>query len=152
MDKYQTIITKSAQETQEFGKALAHDVIKRGSTIPRILCLYGNLGFGKTTFVQGFAQGLGITTRLLSPTFIIVRRYELDKQHHCLYHLDLYRMNKSKDMETLGFKEIVADTNNIVVIEWADRLGSCMPKRRLDMKFIAGSGEQERIIKTSLYE
>jgi tRNA threonylcarbamoyladenosine biosynthesis protein TsaE len=150
MDKYKTIITESAEETKEFGEALAHDVGKRGASVPHIICLYGDLGLGKTTFVQGFAKGLGIPTRLLSPTFIIVRRYQLEEQQRFLYHLDLYRIKEAKDMATLGLEEIFTDTNNIVVIEWADRLGALLPKARLDMRFSSGSGEQERRIETSI--
>ncbi|MFH0749335.1 MAG: tRNA (adenosine(37)-N6)-threonylcarbamoyltransferase complex ATPase subunit type 1 TsaE [Candidatus Gottesmanbacteria bacterium] len=147
MDKHKTIITESARETQNLGQALAHDVVKRGvSTIPHIICLYGDLGMGKTTFVQGFAKGFGITTRLLSPTFIIVRRYKLKKQNRFLYHIDLYRMLEAKDMATLGLSEIFADTDNIVVIEWADRLGDLLPKERLDIRFSGGKTEKERRI------
>ena len=71
MDINHEIITDSAQATAKVGEALAHGLAGR------IICLYGDLGSGKTTFTQGFAKGLGIATRLLSPTFIIVRRYDI---------------------------------------------------------------------------
>ena len=150
MDKYQTIITKSPKETQEFGKTLAADLTKRGSRIPHIICLYGDLGMGKTTFVQGFAKALGITTRLLSPTFIIVRRYQLSHIDRWLYHLDLYRMHDVNDMTQLGLSEIFADTNNIVVIEWADRLGDHLPVDRLDIHFSGGTTAEERRIELNI--
>lgn len=101
---------------------------------------------GKTTFVKGFAKALGITSRLLSPTFIIVRRHQLLGVARYLYHLDLYRMHELKDMKELGLSEIFADPESIVVIEWADRLGAYLPESRLDIRFSPGSSPSERRI------
>lgn len=97
------------------------------------MCLYGELGSGKTTFVQGFAKGLGIKARLLSPTFIIVRRYIVPKEFF-FYHIDLYRINQPREIEELGLSEIFSDPNAYVVIEWAQKLAS-LPKNRLDIHF-----------------
>ena len=145
MDLNRTIITKSAKETQELGKTVAHSV-KRGEA-PRIVCLYGNLGSGKTTFVQGFAQGMGLTdTRLLSPTFIIVRRYDLLGGAKFFYHIDLYRMEHERELRALGLLEIVADANSYVAVEWAERLGNLLPARRLDIRFRALANEQHEIV------
>lgn len=133
MDISDEIITQSAEETREFGQKLATH-LKRGECA-RIICLYGELGSGKTTFVQGLAQGLGITNRLLSPTFIIVRRYQLQDQGKFFYHLDLYRLSQIKELEGLGLTEIFSDKNSYVVIEWAERLGELLPANRLDIHF-----------------
>ena len=100
------------------------------------MCLYGQLGSGKTTFCQGFAKGLGIGGRLLSPTFIIVRRYELPNNQNFLYHIDLYRVN-GKDLSNLGLEEIFADSSALVLVEWAEKLGALMQKRRIDVHFSA---------------
>lgn len=100
---------------------------------PMVICLYGELGSGKTTFVQGFAQALGITSRLLSPTFIIVRRYQIPKKQETLYHLDLYRTDSVKEIEGIGLTEILSDSRAYVLIEWADKLGSHIPKNRLEV-------------------
>jgi len=140
MDKHKTIITKSPQETQKVGEELAHDR-------PKIICLYGELGSGKTTFVQGFARGLGLTTRLLSPTFIIVRRYELPKENF-FYHIDLYRMSSMEDLEQLGLSEIFSDPHARVVVEWAERLGKLLPKDRMDIHFTSLSNERHKIVIT----
>lgn len=126
MADYNKIITADAQETAEVGQKLAHQLKTR------IVCLYGNLGSGKTTFAQGFAKGLGITTRLLSPTFIIVRRYDIPSSEKLLYHIDLYRIS---DFDGLGLTEIFSDPNAIVVIEWAEKLGTLLPKERVDIHF-----------------
>ena len=139
MDDDRTLYTKSAKETQSIGKDLAQsavDQINRGlGSLPLIYCLSGDLGSGKTTFVQGFARGLGINTRLLSPTFIIVRRYEIPEIAYWLYHLDLYRIEHEKELETLGIREILQNPHNIVAIEWAEKLVSLLPKHRMDIEF-----------------
>lgn len=112
---------------------------------PKIVCLYGELGSGKTTFVQGFARGLGITTRLLSPTFIIVRRYKLPEENF-FYHIDLYRTSSTADLEQLGLSEIFLDPAAYVVIEWAEKLGELLPKDRRDIYFTTLDDERHTII------
>src|SRR3989344_7157727 len=145
MDNNRTLCTKSAKETQNVSKDLAQsliDQVDRGVTsLPLIYCLSGDLGSGKTTFAQGFARGLGITTRLLSPTFIIVRRYEIPHTAYWFYHLDLYRIEHEKELETLGIREILQNPSAIVAIEWTEKLGSLMPEHRIDIEFsILSSG------------
>jgi tRNA threonylcarbamoyladenosine biosynthesis protein TsaE len=100
-----------------------------------VVCLYGDLGSGKTTFVQGFARGLGILRRLPSPTFIIVRRYEIPNTSGFLYHLDLYRIHTEKELEDLGFSEMIEEANSYMIIEWAEKLGGLLPQSRTDVKF-----------------
>lgn len=122
------INTQSLRETQEFARDFAKN-LKGGD----ILCLYGNLGSGKTSFVQGLAKGLGITKRIISPTFIIARRYEMGDLN--FYHIDLYRTETVQDLYSIGIDEILEDDNNIVAIEWAEKLFDLMPKKRIDLKF-----------------
>jgi len=129
MDFSHKIITKSAQETAGVGEEIGNNLKS-----PRVLCFYGELGTGKTTFVQGFAKGLGITSRLLSPTFIIVRRYNIPDSAGFLYHLDLYRVEE-KDLAELGVSDMLSDPDSIVVIEWAEKLGNWLPKDRVDITF-----------------
>jgi tRNA threonylcarbamoyladenosine biosynthesis protein TsaE len=108
---------------------------------PFVFCLYGNLGAGKTTFTQGFAGGLGIQSRLLSPTFIIVRRYPVPKTPGFLYHIDLYRLQSPGEIGDLGISEILQDRESYVVIEWAERLGNAAPSKRTDISFsLTGEG------------
>lgn len=136
MDLNQKIITKNAGETADFGKSLARELFSdRGERLPRIICLYGDLGSGKTTFAQGFAKGLGISSRLLSPTFIIVRRHDLAGKACYLYHLDLYRLKDHKELEALGIDEILKDPNSYMAIEWAEKLKELLPKKRVDIHF-----------------
>ncbi len=133
MDFHNTIITKSAEETARAGDELARHLVSREA--PHILCLYGPLGSGKTTFTQGVARGLGLTTRLLSPTFIIVRRYQIPKKEIFLYHIDLYRLQKTSEMEGIGLPEIFTDLASYTVVEWAERLGELIPQKRIDIRF-----------------
>lgn len=99
-----------------------------------VLCLYGDLGSGKTTFVQGIAQAIGIRRRIISPTFIIVRTYKINKLN--FYHIDLYRTKNIDDLKGLGIDEILLSDKNIVAIEWADKLGKLLPKKRIDINFL----------------
>ena len=122
------INTQNLRETQEFARDFAKN-LKAGD----VLCLYGNLGSGKTSFVQGLAKGLGITRRIISPTFIIARRYEISDLN--LYHIDLYRTQTLQDLQSIGINEILEDDNNIVAIEWAEKLLDLIPKKRIDLKF-----------------
>lgn len=118
-------ITKSADETEKIGEALGISYITKGDIqMPRIILCSGDLGSGKTTFARGIARGLGIDTRLLSPTYIIVRRYSIPKisVNSFLYHLDLYRTNGSLDIEGIGIDEMFNDPYSITLIEWSDRL------------------------------
>jgi len=124
------IITKSAEETQKVGRFLAEEIIKNKPDKNKavIIALEGDLGGGKTTFVQGFAKGLGIKQRITSPTFVIMKKYNF------LYHIDCYRI-KDKDLLELDFKEIISQTKNIVVIEWAERVKKILPQNTLWLKF-----------------
>ena len=136
------IITKSDTETQELAKKMAQEIlegldVKSGSRSRRhreknkgalVIGLEGYLGSGKTTFIQGVAQGLGIKDKITSPTFVIMKKYGF------FYHIDCYRI-ESKDLLELGFKEIIGQPDNIVMIEWAERVKDVLPKNTIWMKF-----------------
>lgn len=148
----ETRVTKNASETQKLGEEIASKLLFSFAR-PRLACviaLYGDLGSGKTTFVQGFAKGLGIQKRIISPTFIIVRTYSLsmNNEHttNNLYHIDLYRCETEKDLEGIGIKEILENPENIIVIEWPEKLGSLLPKKRTDIKFDYEGEDTRRII------
>lgn len=137
-------ITENFKETQKLGKDLAKR-IKNGG----ILAFYGNLGSGKTTFIQGLAKGLGIKRRIISPTFIIVRSYKLQKDN--FYHVDLYRTHNLYDLSTLGIDEIVKNNRNVIAIEWAEKMDTFIPQKRIDIIF-ENLGENKRQIKILKHE
>jgi tRNA threonylcarbamoyladenosine biosynthesis protein TsaE len=123
--------TNSAEETQKVGYKLAQK-LKAGE----LICLYGELGSGKTTFIQGIAQGLKIKKTVPSPTFIIVRRYLVKGQgFKNLYHIDLYRIENPKEIGELGLTEIINNSENVVCIEWAEKCQKILPKKRIDICF-----------------
>ena len=121
---------------EEFAKTL------RGGSV---VALYGDLGAGKTTFAQGIAAGLGIKKRIISPTFIIVRKYRISGKRN-FYHIDLYRIETEKDIEGLGLEEILNSKDSIVVVEWAEKLASKLPKNRIDIYFETIDDEERQII------
>jgi tRNA threonylcarbamoyladenosine biosynthesis protein TsaE len=89
--------------------------------------------------LQGFAKGLGIKKRVLSPTFLIMKKYQLPNcpiaQLSNFYHFDCYRIRKPKEILDLGFKKIISGARNIVAIEWADRIQKIMPENTIWIKF-----------------
>lgn len=119
-------ITKNAEETKSLGREMA------AKLKAKVLALTGDLGSGKTTFVQGFAEGLGIKHGIISPTFILLRKYENN-----FYHLDLYRLetNVEQEVKNLGVEEIWKDPENIVVIEWAEKIKDTIPSDAKWIKF-----------------
>lgn len=115
--------TNTTAETQQLAEQLAQGFQQHGG----IITLSGDLGAGKTTFVQGFAKGLGITQRITSPTFIVMRQYPIPNTQRILYHLDLYRLEENSNFEQLGLTEIFNDPNSIILIEWPEKLSQNLP-------------------------
>lgn len=145
------IITKTAKETQKIAKILAKEIIKmptmgKGALV---LTLTGELGAGKTTFTQGFVAGLGIKEEVSSPTFLIMKKIELHKhllkvksaklkvqsKFKSLYHLDCYRLKNEKDLIDLDIKEIIEDRENIILIEWPEKIKKILPKNLIKISF-----------------
>lgn len=135
--------TNSKEETQKIAQKLAKKY-RNGA----ILALIGPLGSGKTTFTQGFAKGLGISDKLISPTFVLMRQYQIPDTNSKLIHIDLYRLEEINQIEQLGLQEIFTNPNNIILIEWADRLGKSLPAKSISIEFkILGDQKREIYIK-----
>ena len=133
--------TKNNSETKKFGFEFAGK-LKGGD----VLLLYGDLGAGKTTFVQGLAKGLGIKDRILSPTFVLQRIHDVSKGNiKQLNHIDLYRIEEATGIENLGLAEMFDDKSCITVIEWADRLKDFSPKKGYRIKFAYKGGDNREI-------
>ncbi len=126
-------MTKSKQETEQLGQLFAQAVLSLepppgGSVIFR---LEGDLGGGKTTFVQGLARGLGVAGPVLSPTFVLLKRYPIrSRYYNNFYHFDCYRLEKvpPKRIKCLGWFEVFKRPRSIMALEWGDRLGQRQPK------------------------
>lgn len=136
------IITQSAKETQKLGEKIGRD-LKKESTGPQIIALYGELGGGKTTFIQGLARGLGIKNRVLSPTFVFMRQYQFDGG--VFSHVDLYRIESINQAKGLGLEEIFNDSRAVMAIEWAERIKEILPKKRMEIYFEYVDKDSRRI-------
>jgi len=146
-----SITSASSLQTKSIAKVLAKTLMeskqKKGATV---VALAGELGSGKTTFTQGFAKGLGIKERILSPTFILLKEFKVRHPFfRTFYHIDCYRLdNPAKALLHLGLKKIIADPHAIVVVEWADRIKKILPKNVLWVSFSYAKEEKtERAIR-----
>lgn len=94
-----------------------------------VVGLYGDLGAGKTTFTQAVARSMGIGEMVVSPTFVIEKIYELSGQKFShLIHIDVYRLESSTELVSLGWDKITSDSKNLILIEWPDRVSDVMPE------------------------
>ena len=142
------ITTRSAKETQKVARLFAQELLK--SDFDRknalVIALEGDLGGGKTTFAQGFAKGLGIHEKILSPTFVIMRCHPIRKSHFRIFvHMDAYRIEKPKELQMLGWRDILKDKSAIIFVELADRIRKALPKEYIRVRF-EFVNENERLI------
>jgi len=142
-----TKITNSCFETSLFGEEVAKEVLKnKNNKKAQILAFEGDLGAGKTTFIQGFAKGLGIDEKILSPTFIIFKKFKInDPSFNLFYHIDCYRLRNSKDLLELGFEEFSSNPKNIIALEWSEIVDDVLPKDKILINLETES-ENKRII------
>lgn len=141
--------TFSSNETRKLGIDLGRKLLRaRLAPHATVVALRGDLGSGKTVFVGGILNGLGLRARAVSPTFILMRRFSLRRGlFQNAYHFDCYRLRKPRELGVLGFKEIIAEPKNIVLVEWAERTGRFLPKRRLDVQLKHTARENERTVR-----
>ena len=128
-------ISHSPEETEEFAFNLASEI-----TAPRVICLTGDLGAGKTAFTRGFARYFGIEKGVSSPTFIIMHRYNGSE---VINHYDLYRIGDFDELLDIGFEEQIE--SGISIIEWPDNFMEYLPENKIIIK-ITRLGETERMI------
>ncbi len=133
----QIIHTNSVQETEAAGKALA-TTLHAGCTV----ALFGGMGMGKTAFVRGLAQGLGIDAEVTSPTFALVHEYG-GKPPLC--HFDMYRVNSWDGLYSTGFFDYL-DAGGILAVEWSENIEGALPEDAIRVEFQRGESENERII------
>jgi tRNA threonylcarbamoyladenosine biosynthesis protein TsaE len=130
------VASRSPEDTQAAGERLA------GTLGPGdVVALTGELGAGKTCFVQGLARGLGIQGGATSPTFVLVNEY---RGRLPVHHVDAYRTESLSELLDLGLEEMF-DGSGVTVVEWADRLGALLPARTVHVD-ITGVGDEPRRI------
>jgi tRNA threonylcarbamoyladenosine biosynthesis protein TsaE len=129
--------TRSSEETKRLAVSLA-PILVPGDMI----VLSGDLGAGKTTFVQGLAVGLGIAERVTSPTFVLMKEYLGGR--YPLMHLDIYRLNTVQDVIDLGYDEFL-DPSYVVAMEWGDMVEALLPKDHLNVEFKLVGGDTRSV-------
>lgn len=138
------IITASARQTFLLGKRTAKNVLKSRTNDPLVIGLSGDLGSGKTTFVKGFAAGLGIKETVVSPTFLLLCRYPFAGGD--LYHVDPYRLeNPSPALRSLCFLDTLQEDGAIIIVEWAERIRAMLPRDTMWIE-LRHAGENKREI------
>lgn len=140
---FKEIITNGAEETVELGKKIAQE-IKGGE----IICLEGDLGAGKTTFSQGLLGGLGVIGAVTSPTFLVMKQYDLKKgslNFDNVYHIDTYRIGE-EDILNLGWEEIIKNKRNIILLEWPEKIKKIIPENAIWIKFEILDEEKRKMI------
>jgi tRNA threonylcarbamoyladenosine biosynthesis protein TsaE len=147
-----TYHTTSSAATKRIGEEFAGTLldIKHATEKLRatVVVLSGELGAGKTTFVQGFFKGAGIKRRAQSPTFVLMRRYKLPSQKKFanILHIDAYRLRSAKQLAPLAFDALLADPKNLLLIEWGEQIKNALPKNARWLRFRHGRKENERTI------
>ncbi|MFA5986729.1 MAG: tRNA (adenosine(37)-N6)-threonylcarbamoyltransferase complex ATPase subunit type 1 TsaE [Parcubacteria group bacterium] len=118
-----TIISTSIAQTHAF----ARDIIENLPDKTTIICLQGELGSGKTTLAQGILEYCGAEGPYTSPTFTIIKQYDIDAYgKKRVYHIDTYRIG-SHDMIELGWQEMISDRQNLIIVEWPERIADILP-------------------------
>jgi tRNA threonylcarbamoyladenosine biosynthesis protein TsaE len=136
-------------EIQNVAEEVVKIISEHKADFATVVALSGDLGAGKTTLTQTIARNLGVKENLISPTFVIMKRYELEPQGfqkssrrsgsnrpifkipaalEFLVHIDAYRLNSEKELETLGWQELISNPKNLILIEWPERVPKLIPK------------------------
>jgi tRNA threonylcarbamoyladenosine biosynthesis protein TsaE len=133
--------TRSEEETIALGRQL-------GTALERVVLLIGNLGAGKTTLAKGIVEGRNGTPadEVSSPTFTLIHQYGDEAP---VYHIDLYRLDEPREVETLGLEDLFAGTS-LVLLEWAERFPALLPRQRTEIRLRALPGEAREIVVTQV--
>lgn len=149
------MLSKNPKETLEIAKIFLNKILKknikhRGAFV---VGLSGNLGAGKTTFIQAVAKHLGIKNKISSPTFVIIKKYPIaeqarywtgslkNKKYEFLFHLDAYRLKNEKELLRLGWEEIINNEKHLVFIEWPENVSKIIPSHA---RFVHISNDKEK--------
>jgi tRNA threonylcarbamoyladenosine biosynthesis protein TsaE len=137
------ITTRSAEETIAFGRTLTELLAP-----PKLVLLRGDLGAGKTTLVKGIAAGFGAAEEedVTSPTFTLVHEYRGPRAN--LYHIDLYRVDTQRELETLGLDDLRAEKGSVLLIEWGEKFPRLLRERDVEIS-LERDGENGRRIRIS---
>lgn len=156
------VISESPEETQKIASFFTESILRQGNFKKQealVVSLEGSLGSGKTEFLKGVAKFLQLKERIFSPTFLIMKSFPFfypkffiqKRDFKTLWHLDCYRLKKIKDIKDLGFSEIIEDPQNLIFVEWGDKIKKVLPKDCFRIKFEI-VGDEERILEFNIPE
>ena len=133
-------ITNSAEETIELGRKLAAELDP-----PKLVLLRGDLGAGKTTMVKGIAEAFEAASQddVTSPTFTLIHEYRGPEVS--VYHIDLYRIDTPRELETLGLDELISDERNVVLIEWGEKFPKLVAEKDVEIVIDRTGPDSRRI-------
>lgn len=121
------IKVRSIEEMTVEARRFATSLVSGDSA--RVVALSGQLGAGKTTFVQGIARTLGVGESVTSPTFVIMKIYDLEgRAFERLIHMDAYRLKGAHHLKVLGWEELLKDPKNLICVEWPEKIEGAIPK------------------------
>lgn len=134
-------IAKKVADTEKIAKDLAKNL-----TGGELIALSGNLGAGKTVFVKALAQALGVSDNITSPTFVLLKVYTPNnKKIKKFIHVDCYRLEGKEDLSDIGLSDYLNDDNNIVVVEWADKVLN-LPEKTIRVNIDYRGGDERHIV------
>lgn len=141
--------TKSPEETKQIAADIMKELSHKG-----IVCLFGTLGAGKTTFVKGCLEGLGLAAHAVkSPTYAYIREHEVGGKR--VAHVDLYRWERNHAVASALLQQAMEREPHLTLVEWAENLGPYLPAQRTDVKLAHDAmrdGESARVIEIVTYE
>lgn len=139
----QEFISHNLADTENIAQDLLSSLADKS-----ILALSGNLGAGKTTFVKFLAKALGLEENITSPTFVLLKAYDIDfADFKKFVHVDCYRLDAKEDLADIGLQDYVADTSNLLLIEWADKINNLPQDKVLNIRIeILGETERKFIV------
>lgn len=135
--------TCSPSETKKLAGKILKKTSERNREGALVFALSGQLGAGKTKFVQGAAEFLGVKRNVTSPTFVLMKRYDLLGAFKSFYHFDCYRLYSSKEILDLGWEKIISNPKNIVFVEWSEKIKDVLPSGTIHV-IIKERGESGR--------
>lgn len=131
----------SAEETRALGVGFGQSLVPR-----TLVCFRGDLGAGKTTFIQGVLAACGANPPFVSPTFVLMKEYDLvvptSNSIRRIYHADAYRIERVEHFENIGFAEWCADPEGVVLLEWPERIEALLPETRIEITLSLQSNEE----------
>lgn len=140
--------TNSAAQTKRIAKLFAEELVKvKPGKRAFVIALKGDLGAGKTTFIQGLMKRLGVKGKVMSPTFTLLRTYKIrSEEFEKVHHFDCYRISNPSEMKELGFKEMMRDPKAIILIEWPERITGALPRKKVTVSLRYGETINKRMV------